>query len=131
MKLKYKNAKINYNVKKTDDKVGLASNDYWLLVDFYVETDDFTYHSCRKSLSLGEIVEACQNIRNAYDGPYPNHSIISFIKNYFKIYVRNTVNKRQMILELVNLEDLKRPSYKVYFENEEVLDFVSLSRNIS
>ena len=36
-----------------------------------------------------------------------------------------------MVLELVDLNDSKRDSYKVYFEQEEVLEFVNLSRNIA
>ena len=36
-----------------------------------------------------------------------------------------------MVLELVNLDDSKHNSYKVYFEQEEILEFVNLSRNIA
>ena len=32
MKLKFKNTNINYTVKKTTNKEGLASNDSWLMV---------------------------------------------------------------------------------------------------
>ena len=37
MKLKFKNTNINYTVKKTTNKEGLASNDSWLMVDFNVD----------------------------------------------------------------------------------------------
>ena len=69
MKLKFKNTNINYAVTETKNKEGLASNDSWLMVDFYVENDEFSYHSCRESLSLGEIVEACNIIHKLYDEP--------------------------------------------------------------
>lgn len=131
MKLKFKNTQINYFVKKTNEKEGLASNDSWLMVDFNVENDEFSYHSCRESLSLGEIIEACTVIRKLYDEPVAVKEKITFIKNYFKIYIKNTPEKKKMILELVNLDDSKRNSYKVYFEQEEILEFVNLSRNIA
>ena len=36
-----------------------------------------------------------------------------------------------MIFELVNLEDMRKSNYKVYLEDEEIIEFVNLSRNIS
>ncbi len=131
MKLKFKNTNINYVVKKTNDKEGLAPNDSWLMVDFSVENAEFSYHSCRESLSLGEIIEACNIIRNYYDAQPNIKKKITFIKNYFKIYLKNTPEKKTMILELVDLNDSKRASYKVYFEQEEILKFVDLSHNIN
>ncbi len=131
MQVNYKNARINYNFKKTSDNDGLAKDDYWLMVDFYVETDDFTYHSNRKSLSYNEVIETVEIIRNLYEGPFPNKQKITFIKNYFKIYLKNTATRRQMTFELINLEDTKRASYKVYFYDKEILEFVNLSNNIS
>lgn len=131
MKLKFKNTQINYVVKKTKEKEGLASNDFWLMVDFNVENDEFSYHSCRESLSLGEIIEACTVIRKLYDEPVAVREKITFIKNYFIIYINNTPKKKSMVLELVNLDDSKHNSYKVYFEQEEILEFVNLSRNIA
>ena len=50
---------------------------------------------------------------------------------YFIIYINNTPEKKKMVLELVNLDDSKHNSYKVYFEQEEILEFVNLSRNIA
>lgn len=131
MKLKFKNTQIDYAVKKTNKKEGLASNDSWLMVDFSVKNDEFSYHSCRESLSLGEIIEACTEIRKLYDEPVAVKKKITFIKNYFIIYIKNTPEKKTMVLELVDLNDSKRDSYKVYFEQEEVLEFVNLSRNIA
>ena len=131
MQLKYKNANISYSFRKTKHDDGLPEGDCWLLVDFLVETDDFTYHSNRESLSKEEVIEAVQIIRDLYKGPYPNKRKITFIKNYFKMYLKNSVNKRQLIFELINLEDTKKKSYKVHMEDEEILDFVNLSRNIS
>ena len=131
MKLKFKNTNINYTVTKTKNKEGLASNDSWLMVDFYVENDEFSYHSCRESLSLGEIVEACNIIRKLYDEPIKVSEKITFIKNYFKIYIKNTPEKKTMVLNLIDLNDSKRTSYKLYFEQEEILEFVALSRNIA
>ncbi len=131
MKLKFKNTNINYAVTKTKNKEGLASNDSWLMVDFYVENDEFSYHSCRESLSLGEIVEACNIIRKLYDEPIKVSEKITFIKNYFKIYIKNTPEKKTMVLNLIDLNDSKRTSYKLYFEQEEILEFVALSRNIA
>lgn len=130
MKLKFKNTNINYAVTKTKNKEGLASNDSWLMVDFYVENDEFSYHSCRESLSLGEIVEACNIIRKLYDEPIKVSEKITFIKNYFKIYIKNTPEKKTMVLNLIDLNDSKRTSYKLYFEQEEILEFVALSQNI-
>ena len=131
MKLKFKNTNINYAVTKTKNKEGLASNDSWLMVDFYVENDEFSYHSCRESLSLGEIVEACDIIRKLYDEPIKVSEKITFIKNYFKIYIKNTPEKKTMVLNLIDLNDSKRTSYKLYFEQEEILEFVALSQNIA
>ncbi len=131
MKIKFKNTNINYVVTKTKNKEGLASNDSWLMVDFYVENDEFSYHSCRESLSLGEIIEACNVIRKLYDEPVKVSEKITFIKNYFKIYIKNTPEKKTMVLNLIDLNDSKRTSYKVYFEQEEILEFVALSRNIA
>ncbi len=131
MKLKFKNTNINYAVTKTKNKEGLASNDSWLMVDFYVENDEFSYHSCRESLSLGEIIEACNIIRKLYDEPIKVSEKITFIKNYFKIYIKNTPEKKTMVLNLIDLNDSKRTSYKLYFEQEEILEFVALSRNIA
>ena len=131
MKLKFKNTNINYAVTKTKNKEGLASNDSWLMVDFYVENDEFSYHSCRESLSLGEIVEACNIIRKLYDKPIKVSEKITFIKNYFKIYIKNTPEKKTMVLNLIDLNDSKRTSYKLYFEQEEILEFVALSQNIA
>lgn len=131
MKLKFKNTNINYTVTKTKNKEGLASNDSWLMVDFYVENDEFSYHSCRESLSLGEIVEACNIIRKLYDEPIKVSEKITFIKNYFKIYIKNTPEKKTMVLNLIDLNDSKRTSYKLYFEQEEILEFVALSQNIA
>ena len=131
MKIKFKNTNINYVVTKTKNKEGLASNDSWLMVDFYVENDEFSYHSCRESLSLGEIIEACNVIRKLYDEPVKVSEKITFIKNYFKIYIKNTPEKKTMVLNLIDLNDSKRPSYKLYFEQEEILEFVALSRNIA
>ena len=131
MKLKFKNTNINYAVTETKNKEGLASNDSWLMVDFYVENDEFSYHSCRESLSLGEIVEACNIIRKLYDEPIKVSEIITFIKNYFKIYIKNTPEKKTMVLNLIDLNDSKRTSYKLYFEQEEILEFVALSQNIA
>ena len=131
MKLKFKNTNINYVVTKTKNKEGLASNDSWLMVDFYVENDEFSYHSCRESLSLGEIIEACNVIRKLYDEPVKVSEKITFIKNYFKINIKNTPEKKTMFLNLIDLNDSKRTSYKVYFEQEEILEFVALSRNIA
>ena len=131
MKIKFKNTNINYVVTKTKNKEGLASNDSWLMVDFYVENDEFSYHSCRESLSLGEIIEACNVIRKLYDEPVKVSEKITFIKNYFKIYIKNTPEKKTMVLNLIDLNDSKRPSYKLYFEKEEILEFVALSRNIA
>lgn len=131
MKLKFKNTNINYAVTKTKNKEGLASNDSWLMVDFYVENDEFSYHSCRESLSLSEIVEACNIIRKLYDEPIKVSEKITFIKNYFKIYIKNTPEKKTMVLNLIDLNDSKRTSYKLYFEQEEILEFVALSQNIA
>ncbi len=131
MKIKFKNTNINYVVTKTKNKEGLASNDSWLMVDFYLENDEFSYHSCRESLSLGEIIEACNVIRKLYDEPIKVSEKITFIKNYFKIYIKNTPEKKTMVLNLIDLNDSKRTSYKVYFEQEEILEFVTLSRNIA
>ena len=131
VQLNYKNARISYDFKRTSNMDGLANGDYWLMVDFCVETDDFTYHSNRESLSYNEVIEAASIIRNLYEGPFPNKQKITFIKNYFKIYLKNTATKRQMTFELINLEDTKRASYKVYFYDKEILDFVNLSNNIS
>lgn len=131
MQVNYKNARINYVFKKTNDNDGLAKDDYWLMVDFYVETDDFTYHSNRKSLSYNEVIETVEIIRNLYEGPFPNKQKITFIKNYFKIYLKNTATRRQMTFELINLEAPKRASYKVYFYDKEILEFANLSNNIS
>lgn len=131
MKLKYKNTNINYTVKKTTNKEGLANNDSWLMVNFNVKNDEFSYHSNRESLSLGEIIEACNIIRNCYDEPVNVNKKITFIKNYFKIYLKNTPLKKTMILELIDLNKVKGANYKVYFEQDEILDFVSLSHNIS
>lgn len=131
MKLKFKNTNINYTVTKTKNKEGLASNDSWLMVDFYVENDEFSYHSCRESLSLGEIIEACNIIRKLYDEPIKVSEKITFIKNYFKIYIKNTPEKKTMVLNLIDLNDSKRTSYKLYFEQEEILEFVALSQNIA
>ena len=131
MKLKFKNTNINYAVTKTKNKEGLASNDSWLMVDFYVENDEFSYHSCRESLSLGEIVEACNIIRKLYDEPIKVSEKITFIKNYIKIYIKNTPEKKTMVLNLIDLNDSKRTSYKLYFEQEEILEFVALSQNIA
>ena len=131
MKLKFKNTNINYAVTKTKNKEGLDSNDSWLMVDFYVENDEFSYHSCRESLSLGEIVEACNIIRKLYDEPIKVSEKITFIKNYFKIYIKNTPEKKTMVLNLIDLNDSKRTSYKLYFEQEEILEFVALSQNIA
>ena len=131
MKLKFKNTNINYTVTKTKNKEGLASNDSWLMVDFYVENDEFSYHSCRESLSLGEIVEACNIIHKLYDEPIKVSEKITFIKNYFKIYIKNTPEKKTMVLNLIDLNDSKRTSYKLYFEQEEILEFVALSQNIA
>ncbi len=131
MKLKFKNTNINYAVTETKNKEGLASNDSWLMVDFYVENDEFSYHSCRESLSLGEIVEACNIIRKLYDEPIKVSEKITFIKNYFKIYIKNTPEKKTMVLNLIDLNDSKRTSYKLYFEQEEILEFVALSQNIA
>ena len=131
MKLKFKNTNINYAVTETKNKEGLASNDSWLMVDFYVENDEFSYHSCRESLSLGEIVEACNIIRKLYDETIKVSEKITFIKNYFKIYIKNTPEKKTMVLNLIDLNDSKRTSYKLYFEQEEILEFVALSQNIA
>lgn len=131
MKLKFKNTNINYAVTETKNKEGLASNDSWLMVDFYVENDEFSYHSCRESLSLGEIVEACNIIHKLYDEPIKVSEKITFIKNYFKIYIKNTPEKKTMVLNLIDLNDSKRTSYKLYFEQEEILEFVALSQNIA
>ena len=131
MKLKFKNTNINYAVTETKNKEGLASNDSWLMVDFYVENDEFSYHSCRESLSLGEIIEACNIIRKLYDEPIKVSEKITFIKNYFKIYIKNTPEKKTMVLNLIDLNDSKRTSYKLYFEQEEILEFVALSQNIA
>ena len=113
--------------KRTDmiNKIGrdfLVSN---------IENDEFSYHSCRESLSLGEIVEACNIIRKLYDEPIKVSEKITFIKNYFKIYIKNTPEKKTMVLNLIDLNDSKRTSYKLYFEQEEILEFVALSQNIA
>lgn len=131
MKLKFKNTNINYTVKKTTNKEGLASNDSWLMVDFNVNNEEFSYHNCRESLSLGEIIEACTVIHKLYDEPVAVKKKITFIKNYFIIYINNTPEKKKMVLELVNLDDNKHNNYKVYFEQEEILEFVNLSHNIA
>ena len=131
MKLKFKNTNINYAVKKTTNKERLASNDSWLMVDFNVDNEEFSYNNCRESLSLGKIIEACTVIRKLYDELVAVKKKITFIKNYFIIYINNTSEKKKMVLELVNLDDSKHNSYKVYFEQEEILEFVNLSRNIA
>ena len=105
MKLKFKNTNINYTVKKTTNKERLASNDSWLMVDFNVDNEEFSYHNCRESLSLGKIIEACTVIRKLYDELVAVKKKITFIKNYFIIYINNTP--------------------------EEILEFVNLSRNIA
>lgn len=126
MKLKFKNTNINYAVKKTTNKERLASNDSWLMVDFNVDNEEFSYHNCRESLSLGKIIEACTVIRKLYDELVAVKKKITFIKN-----LNNTSEKKKMVLELVNLDDSKHNSYKVYFEQEDILEFVNLSRNIA
>lgn len=131
MKLKFKNTNINYAVKKTTNKERLASNDSWLMVDFNVDNEEFSYNNCRESLSLGKIIEACTVIRKLYDELVAVKKKITFIKNYFIIYINNTSEKKKMVLELVNLDDSKHNSYKGYFEQEEILEFVNLSRNIA
>ena len=104
MKLKFKNTNINYAVTKTKNKEGLASNDSWLMVDFYVENDEFSYHSCRESLSLGEIVEACNIIRKLYDEPIKVSEKITFIKNLFHhLYFHNYINSYSLDIILKSL----------------------------
>lgn len=130
MKLKFKNTNINYTVQKTNNKEGLANNDSWLMVDFNVKNDDISYHSNRKSLSLSEICDARSAVRTWYDDATSTDRKITFIKNYFKLYLKNTSKQKTMILELIDLNNVKGANYSVYFEEEEILDFVDLSQNI-
>lgn len=127
MKIKYKETEIKFNIKKTYSNIGLTNNDYWCDVDFYVKNSDIEYESHRQSLTFNEVEKNVKKINDFYNSEENEDIIITFIKNYFMIYLYKEDNNIIMDFELRDTEHPIHRNYKIKFVNEEILEFLKIS----
>ena len=89
MILKNDLTQFEFSVSKTDFKSGLSDGDYWLCVDVLVKNKDifFKKHECMVSFcELNELVETIRSFLLSSD---TKRKRISFIKNYFIVYLES------------------------------------------
>ena len=117
-----KNDSINFQLKifKTDSNIGLREGDFWLNIQIILEGSDFQYEFSQNALSHNELnyfIKALDDLVSSNDAISKR---ISFIKNYFVVYLKSLKNGKKFLkIKFINVDD-EHNNIVIKFEDDEI-----------
>ncbi|MDD6878651.1 MAG: hypothetical protein PUD59_00255 [bacterium] len=129
---KHKKTFFDINMYKTNNKIGINEDDYWCKVNLIADNYEFHYEVSRESITKNETIKALNYLKDYYYKSTINTQELSFIKNYFILIFHEIKNNNKLLeLKLISLLNKQEKSYSLFFENEEIEEFIHLIQNFS
>ena len=124
MILKYKSVDFHLSIRDSKSKSGLGAGDYWCILDIDVYNKEINFKASWEAISYYEIKDLLKELKEFMNDNTIKRKRISFIKNYFLIYLSTKKkSKKELQLKLIHIDSLKS-NYVIVFEQDEILSFI-------
>ena len=129
MILKNESTQLVIDVKKSQSNDGLCSGDYWCCVDILVKNSNIDLKTSKELLSKLELDDLIIKMKRFLENDFTQKMRISFIKNYFVIYLEsNSKGRKSMRIKLIHI-DSDQNNYVLFFDDNEIKEFLHLLEN--
>ena len=129
MILKKGKIQLDFNVTGSQSRDGLSCSDYWCNVQFKVKGNQIDLDSSIDMISKQEFLGLIEKLRLFMEDDFIQKGRISFIKNYFVIYLEASLRiGKRMQIKLVHINP-NNDNYLLSFRDEEILEFLHLLEN--
>ena len=129
MILKKGKIQLDFNVTGSQSRDGLSGGDYWCNVQFKVKGNQIDLDSSIDMISKQEFLGLIEKLRLFMEDDFIQKGRISFIKNYFVIYLEASLRiGKRMQIKLVHINS-NNDNYLLSFRDEEILEFLHLLEN--
>ena len=126
MILKKDSTKFDLSVRDSNSTMGLREGDHWCIFDISISNQNFHLDISKEILSKNELADLLQELRDFLDGNDILKKRVSFIKNYFLIYLETgRKGVKRMKVKLVHVGD-KHTNYVLLFDHDEILEVMRL-----
>lgn len=132
MIIKYKNTFFKVDMSNTKNNIGISDDDTWCLVNLIATNNEFHYEVSRESLTYSEVKKALDYIKDYYYNNIITHKKLTFIKNYFILICHDIKdNKKVLELKLISLLNKSEKNYSLFFEDDEIKKFITMTENFT
>ena len=126
MILKNQSTQLELQLQNTQSSVGLREGDRWCLVTLKVKNKTIEYSMEKEAISKSELEDLLVQLNDFIHSNFTQKRRISFIKNYFIIYLYNKARgKKVMKLKIIHVNNSEQ-SYLLEFDQFEILEFINL-----
>lgn len=124
MILKKNLSNIEINFKETNNSDGLSELDMWYMVYIDIMDKNVNIKFIEEAITKYELVDLLSRIDFFLKTKKAHKERITFIKNYFKIFlIANRKKEKRLIIELVHVNNTK-DNYEFSLDEDEIYQFV-------
>lgn len=125
MVINYKSTTFDLKLKNSSCNIGLRANDYWYSCDVYVQNSEFSCNYTKDLLADSELRRLIRELHAFLNDEFLSKRI-SFIKNYFVIYLKRNKEHKKMTIKLIGDAQMSFKNYQLEFIDTEIDQFLAL-----
>ncbi len=125
MVINYKSTTFDLKLENSSCNIGLGANDYWYSCAVYVKNSEFACNYTKELLADSELKRLISELHAFLNGE-PFKKRISFIKNYFVIYLKRNKEHQIMTVKLIGDAQMSFKKYQLEFVDTEIDQFLTL-----
>ena len=124
MILKDKSTKIKIKINNTTNNIGLDKNDTWQDIRILIQNKELNLNTKKELITKKELEYTIKKINTFIQNSNSKKERISFIKNYFVIYLETIKKQKQIKIKIINLNNTKK-NYLILLNKEEIKELIN------
>ena len=124
MILKDKSTKIKIKINNTTNNIGLDKNDTWQDIRILIQNKELNLNTKKELITKKELEYTIKKINTFIENSKPKKERISFIKNYFVIYLETIKKQKQIKIKIINLNNTKK-NYLILLNKDEIKELIN------
>ena len=124
MILKDKSTKIKIKINNTTNNIGLDKNDTWQDIRILIQNKELNLNTKKELITKKELEYTIKKINTFIQNSNSKKERISFIKNYFVIYLETIKKQKQIKIKIINLNNTKK-NYLILLNKDEIKELIN------
>ena len=124
MILKDKSTKIKIKINNTTNNIGLDKNDTWQDIRILIQNKELNINTKKELITKKELEYTIKKINTFIQNSNSKKERISFIKNYFVIYLETIKKQKQIKIKIINLNNTKK-NYLILLNKDEIKELIN------